>query len=85
MGLLDKVKETGQKAAEKAKEGVKAGQEKVEEVKLERKLKDLKSELGGITYAQRTGAAEGDQEAEIVRIVAEITATQAEIDQLDED
>ena len=34
MSLLDKVKETAQKGAEKAKEGVKAGQEKIETVKL---------------------------------------------------
>ncbi len=31
MGLLDKVKETAQKGADLAKEGVKAGQDKIDE------------------------------------------------------
>jgi hypothetical protein len=82
MGLLDKVKETAQKGADLAKEGVKAGQEKLDEQKAKRKIDDLKEELGGIVYAQKAGAptAEGlDAEVEIARIVAEISAIEAEL------
>ena len=81
MGLLDKVKETAQKGADLAKEGVKAGQDKIDEQKLKKKIGDLKEELGGVVYAQKSGTtAEGvDPEVEIARIVAEINATEAEL------
>jgi hypothetical protein len=81
MGLLDKVKETAQKGADLAKEGVKAGQDKLDEQKAKRKIDDLKEELGGVVYAQKTGAStEGlDPEVEIARIVAEISAVEAEL------
>jgi hypothetical protein len=81
MGLLDKVKETAQKGADLAKEGVKAGQDKIDEQKLKKKVGDLKEELGGVVYEQKTGtSAEGlDPEVEIARIVAEINAVEAEL------
>jgi hypothetical protein len=87
MGLLDKVKETAQKGADLAKEGVKVGQDKLDEQKSKRKLDDLKEELGGVVYAQRTGATpEGlDPEVEIARIVAEINAVQAGLAEGDTD
>ena len=86
MGLLDKVKETAQKGADLAKEGVKAGQDKIDEQKLKKKIGDLKEELGGVVYAQKSGTtAEGvDAEVEIARIVAEINAAQAELDAADD-
>jgi hypothetical protein len=82
MGLLDKVKETAQKGVDAAKEGVKVGQDKLEEQKAKRKVGDLKEELGGVVYAQRTGTTPAgvDTEAEITRLVAEIDAAQAEPD-----
>ena len=81
MGLLDKVKETAQKGADLAKEGVKAGQDKIDETKLKKKVGDLKEELGGVVYAQRSGTTtEGlDPEVEIARIVAEINAVESEL------
>ena len=87
MGLLDKVKETAQKGADLAKEGVKAGQDKIDEQKLKKKVGDLKEELGGVVYAQKSGttAAGVDPEVEIARIVAEINAVEAELPDEDED
>jgi hypothetical protein len=81
MGLLDKVKETAQKGADLAKEGVKAGQDKIDETKLKKKVGDLKEELGGVVYDQKAGrTSEGlDAEVEIARIVAEINAIEAEL------
>ena len=79
MSLLDKVKETAQKGAEKAKEGVKAGQEKIETAKLERKISELKTELGAVVYDQRSGKAADNADAEIERIVGEIKATEEEL------
>ena len=79
MSLLDKMKETAQKGAEKAKEGVKAGQEKIESVKTERKISDLKEELGGIVYGQRRGTPAANAEAEIDRLVGEIKTAEEEL------
>ena len=85
MGLLDKVKETAQKGADLAKEGVKAGQDKIDESKLKKKVGDLKEELGGVVYGQRVGALPADQESEITRIVAEISAVQNDLAKLTSD
>jgi hypothetical protein len=81
MGLLDKVKETAQKGADLAKEGVKAGQDKIDEQKLKKKIGDLKEELGEVVYAQRSGTTTSglDPDVEIARLVAEINAAIAEL------
>ena len=87
MGLLDKVKETAQKGADLAKDGVKAGQDKLDEQKLKKKVSDLKEELGGVVYAQKSGTTTDgvDPEVEIARIVAELNAVIAELPDEDED
>lgn len=72
MGFMDKVKETAAKGTEMAKGAAKAGQEKIDEQKARKKVGDLKEELGGIVYAQRTGTAEANADSEIERIVGEI-------------
>jgi hypothetical protein len=79
MALFDKLKETAQKGADLAREGVKAGQEKIETVKIERRISDLKEELGGVVYAQRSASPPADADAEIQRLVDEITAAEAEL------
>jgi hypothetical protein len=79
MGLLDKAKDAAKTVGEKAKEGVAAGQEKVGDMKTKKRIGDLKEELGGIVYAQRTGGAPANADAEITRIVAEITEAEAEL------
>jgi len=72
MGLMDKVKETAQKGADAAKGAVNAGQEKLDDMKLEKQVKELKEELGGLVYAQKTGNPAADVDAEITRLVGEI-------------
>ena len=79
MGLLDKVKETAQKGVDKTKEAVSAGQDLLEERKLEKQVSDLKEELGGLVYGQKTGAPAANADTEIARIVGEITTTEAEL------
>jgi type VI protein secretion system component VasF len=79
MGFLDKVKDTANKAAEAVQQGAEAAQDKLEESKQKKKVGDLKTELGGIVYAQRTGTAAADAEAEIARLVGEIQAVEAEL------
>jgi hypothetical protein len=78
MGFMDKVKDTASKAAEQVQKGVETGQDKLEESKLKKKVGDLKEELGGVVYGQRTGAIPAGDE-EIARIVREIQSTEAEL------
>jgi hypothetical protein len=76
MGLMDKMKETASKGADMAKGGAKAAQDKLEEQKVKKRIAELKEELGGVVYAQRTGAqnptADATVDAAIDRIVNEI-------------
>lgn len=78
MGLMDKMKETAAKTADAAKGAAKAGQDKLEEQKIKKKIADLKEELGGVVYAQKTGAenpaSDASFDASIERLVSEITA-----------
>jgi hypothetical protein len=81
MGLMDKMKETAAKTADAAKGAAKAGQDKLEEQKLKKRIADLQEELGGIVYAQRTGAAnpaaDSSFDASIDRLVAQIGEQEA--------
>ena len=79
MGLLDKAKEAAKTVGDKAKEGVAAGQEKVDDLKTKRRITDLKEELGGIVFTQRTGTAGANAESEITRIVGEIKEAEAQL------
>jgi hypothetical protein len=79
MGLMDKVKETAQKGADAAKGAVSAGQEKLDDMKAEKKVKELKEELGGLVYDQKSGKPADNLDAEISRLVAEITEAEKEI------
>lgn len=79
MGLMDKVKETAQKGADAAKVAVSAGQDKIDDMKAEKRIKELKEELGGLLYAQKTGSPADDYEAQVARIVAEITEAEASL------
>jgi uncharacterized coiled-coil DUF342 family protein len=71
MGILDKAKEKASRLAEQAKE-------KIDDVKEKRKVDDLLDELGRIVYRQRTERGEPGDEAEIVRLIAELRTLEAE-------
>jgi hypothetical protein len=72
MGLMDKVKETASKGAEAAKGAVSAGQDKLDDMKVEKKIKELKEQLGGLVYDQKTGTPAESFDDDVARIVAEI-------------
>jgi hypothetical protein len=85
MGFLDKIKDTANKAAEGVAKAAETGQEKLEESKLKKKIGDLKEELGGLVFAQQTGNAAENAEAEITRIVGEIQAVEGQLEALKSD
>ena len=71
MGLLDKAKEKASHLAGQAKE-------KIEDVKEKRKADDLLDDLGRVVFRQRTDRGEPGDEAEIVRLVAELSVLEAD-------
>jgi hypothetical protein len=79
MSLLDKAKETAKKSVDKAKEVGQAGQEKFEAEKTKRKINDLKEELGGLVYGQKTGSPAENVDAEIQRVINEIKDAEASL------
>lgn len=79
MGLLDKAKEAAKTVGGKAQETVKAGQDKLEDQKLKKRVGELKEELGGVVYLQRIGTPPDDAEAEITRLVEEIGAGERQL------
>ena len=85
MSLLDKAKETAKKGVDKAKEVGQAGQDKLEAEKTKRKINDLKEELGGLVYGQKTGNPAENVDAEIDRVVGEISAAEAALTEHDDD
>jgi hypothetical protein len=79
MGLLDKAKDAAKTVGDKAQEGIKAGQEKVDEHKTKKRISELKEQLGGIVFEQRTGAAPENADADIERLVGEIQEAEASL------
>ena len=78
MGLMDKVKAQAAQVAEKAQEGIKSGQAKMEGVQGRKHSDALLRDLGEVVYAQRTGRAPEGADADIDRIVAELKAQEDE-------
>ncbi len=81
MGRMDTMKETAAKTADAAKGATKATQDKLEEQKFKKKIGELKQELGGIVFAQKTGAdnpaSDATFDASIDRLVSEIEEQEA--------
>jgi hypothetical protein len=79
VGLLDKAKDAAKVAGEKAKEGLAAGKEKVDETRTKRRISDLKEELGGIVYSQKAGSPPADADTQITKLVDEIREAEAQL------
>ena len=78
MALFDKVKVQATQLAQKAQEAGKAGQAKLDDAQTRRRVDGLLRELGAACYAQRAGRASPAVDAEIERLVAELTALEDE-------
>lgn len=78
MALMDKMKAQASQLAQKAQEAGKAGQAKLEDVQARRRADGLLRDLGAAVYAQRSGRAGGDGDAEIDRLLSELTAFESE-------
>ena len=78
MGLMDKVKAQATQVAQKAQEGVKAGQAKLEQSQSGKRSNALLRDLGAAVYAEKTGKGTPETAAEIERIVAELRSHEEE-------
>ncbi len=85
MGLLDKVKDTAKQVSEKAQHGMELGKEKIEDVKLKKRISDAKEEIGDVVYSQRTGSGAADADSQIDALVEQITEAMKQLESSDAD
>ncbi|MDQ1477584.1 MAG: hypothetical protein QOE62_2813 [Actinomycetota bacterium] len=72
MGFLDKVKDAAGKGLDQAKHATAVGKEKIEDVRLQKKINDLCQEIGALVVAQKRNEAPDDAATQIDAKVAEI-------------
>jgi hypothetical protein len=80
MGFLDKVKDAAGKAADQAKHATAVGKEKLEDVRLQKKVNDLCQEIGALVVAQKRNEAPQDAAAQIDAKVAEIAEIEKQME-----
>jgi len=80
MGFLDKVKDAAGKAADQAKHATAVGKEKIEDVRLQKKINDLCQEIGAHVVAQKRNEAPVDAPAQIDAKVAEIAEVEKQME-----
>jgi hypothetical protein len=78
MALIDKVKAQAAQLAQKAQEAGKAGQAKLEDVQARRRADAALHDLGAAYFAQHTGRATDQTNADIARLVSELSQYEAE-------
>ena len=81
MGFLDKVKDAAGKAADQAKHATAVGKEKLEDVRLQKKINDVCQEIGALVVAQRRNEAPEDAAAQIDAKVAEIAEIEKQMEE----
>ena len=79
MGFLDKVKDAAGKAADQAKHATAVGKEKIEDVRLQKKINELCTDIGALVVAKRRNEAPADADAQIDGKVAEIAEIEKQI------
>jgi hypothetical protein len=78
VGFLDKVKEQGTALAAKAQEGVKQGQAKLDDGQARKKADGQLHDLGAWLWAQKNDRDDGQGDAEVSRLLGELSAFEAE-------
>jgi hypothetical protein len=77
MGLMDKVKAQATVLAQKTQETAREGKAKFDHVQATRRADAMLRNLGALVYAERTGRGTPDTQAQIDRLVADISAHEA--------
>lgn len=81
MGFMDKVKDVANKAADQAKHATAVGKEKIEDVRLQKKIDGLCEEIGKLVVAQRRSIAPADADAQIDAKVAEVADLERQMEE----
>jgi len=78
MGLMDKVKAQATVLAQKTQETARDGKAKYDQVQAKRRADGLLRNLGAAVYAERTGRSTPETEAQIDKLVADLSAHETE-------
>jgi len=77
MGLMDKVKAQATVLAQKTQETAREGKAKFDQVQATRRADAMLRNLGALVYADRTGRGTSDTQAQIDKLIADISAHEA--------
>ena len=78
MSLMDKVKAQANQIAQKTQETARDSKVKYDQVQAKRQADVTLRNLGALVYAERTGRGPGDSQPKIDKLVADLTAHEAE-------
>jgi hypothetical protein len=81
VGFLDKMKDAATKAADQAKHATNVGKEKLEDVRLKKKIDELCEQIGYLVVAQKRNEAPADVDAQIDAKIAEIAELEKQMDE----
>ena len=74
MGLMDKVKAQATVLAQKTQETVNEGKARLDQVQAQRGADVMLRNLGALVFAERTGRGTADTQAQVDKLVADISA-----------
>jgi hypothetical protein len=75
---MDKVKAQATQIAQKSQEAAREGKARIDQAQANRHADTLLRNLGALVYAEHTGRAAADSQDQIARLIAEISAHEAE-------
>ena len=78
MGLMDKVKAQATQLAQQAQETARDSKAKFDQSQASKRADSLLRDLGAVVYAERTGRGGADSQAQIDKLVSDISAHEAE-------
>jgi hypothetical protein len=78
VGLMDKMKEQATQIAQKTQETARDGKVKFDQAQAKRRADAMLRNLGALVYAERTGRAAADNPAQVDKLIADISAHEAE-------
>lgn len=78
MGLMDKMKAQATQISQKAQETARDGKVKFDQAQAKRRADAMLRNLGALVYAERTGRAAADCQAQIDKLIADISAHEEE-------
>jgi hypothetical protein len=78
VGLMDKFKEQASQLAEKTQEAARDGKVRFDQAQAMRRADAMLRNLGALVYAERTGRAAPDTQAQQERLISDISAHEAQ-------